>query len=450
MNYVASTDSDRAGMLKVIGADSFEELFSDIPQPLRSPDLDLPPAMGEADLMREMLALARRNAQMQDYTCFIGAGAYYHFVPSVVHHITGRSEFYTAYTPYQPEISQGTLQAIFEYQSVVCELTGMDVANASMYDGATATAEATILAQNVTRRNKVVVAPSVNPDYLSVLKTYTAEVGSRLVLDWDLEGCLRLGKVNAAKADEIVDGETACLLVQHPNFFGALEDVARLAEVAHQAGALFIVLVDPVSLGLLRTPGSYGADVVVGEGQSLGNPLSFGGPYLGLFAVKEAYLRQMPGRIVGQTVDHAGQTGYVLTLQTREQHIRREKAASNICSNEALNALASLVHTMALGGPGLRRVAELCLQKAHYAAGRIADIPGFSLACEAPFFKEFVIRCPKSPAELNAELLKHNIIGGYQLGKFHPQLADRMLLCVTEMHTKGEIDRLVGILRELA
>lgn len=446
MKYVPNTEADTEVMLKRIGVDSVAEPFDAIPRHLRSPHLDLPPALSEVELMREMTALARRNADTTDYACFLGAGAYNHFIPSVVRHITGRSEFYTAYTPYQPEISQGTLQSIFEYQSVICELTGMDVANASMYEGATAAAEAVSLARNVTGRRKIVVAPTVHPDYLSVLRTYTRESGSTVAADWGVDACLGAGQVSADAAAAVVDGETACVLVQQPNFLGCLEDVEQLAAVAHGAGALLVVIADMVSLALLKPPGALGADVVVGEGQPLGNPLSYGGPYLGVFAARDKYVRQMPGRIVGKTIDHSGRPGYVLTLQTREQHIRREKSTSNICSNEALNALAALSYVAAMGKQGMRRVAEICTQKAHYAASRVAIIPGFSLPYSAPFFKEFVVRSPRPPAQLNAELMRHRIIGGYELGKFDQRLSDCLLLCVTEMNTREEIDRLVDVL----
>lgn len=446
MNYVPNTDTDVATMLNALGIESCEQLFRDVPEHVRAPRLHLPAPLAEMELVRLTGDLARQNRDVQNRPCFLGAGAYRHFVPSVVRHIVSRSEFYTAYTPYQPEISQGTLQAIFEYQSIICQLTGLDVANASMYDGATAAAEAAILAQNATRRKKVVVAPSVHPNYMSVITTYARESGTAIVSDWDTAGSLSTGRINPDAARQVVDSDTACLLVQHPNFFGCLEDVEELSRAAHEVGALFVVIVDPISLGLLKPPGSYDADVAVGEGQPLGNALNFGGPYLGIMAAREKYVRQMPGRIVGRTTDHRGQPGYVLTLQTREQHIRREKATSNICSNEALNALTALVYLAALGKRGLRRVAELCAQKAHYTADRITALPGFEIAYPTPFFKEFVVRTPVLAAEVNAELLSKDIIGGLDLGQFYPQLADCMLFCVTEMNTKAEIDKLVTAL----
>ncbi len=445
MNYVPNTDDDRSKMLSRIGVGSTEELFNDLPVELKRPELGLAPALSEIDLTRLMADMAGRNVDADHYACFLGAGAYNHFIPSIVRHVTGRSEFYTAYTPYQPEVSQGTLQSIFEFQTMVCQLTGMDVANASMYDGASAAAEAVILAHHVTRRSKILIAPSVHPDYYDVIKTYTAELGLSIQSDWDA-ACLGSGRIGLSCASQAIQPDTACIVVQHPNFFGHLEDVESLAQTAHAAGALFIVIVDPISLGILKPPGSYSADIAVAEGQSLGNPLSFGGPYLGLFAAKQQYLRSMPGRIAGQANDAQGRRGYVLTLQAREQHIRREKATSNICTNEALNALAALVYMSAMGKKGLRRVAELCLQKSHYAADLINNVNGYELAYPHPFFKEFVVRCPAPPAEINRRLREEKIIGGYDLSKVDPKLENCMLLCVTEMNTKEEMDRLARTL----
>ena len=449
MDYVPNTDADRATMLDAIGVQSIDDLFVDIPSHLRHPALNLPPGLPEMGLRRLMNDLAQRNTSLNGVACFLGAGAYNHFIPSVVHHITGRSEFYTAYTPYQPEVSQGTLQTIFEYQSAVCELTGMDISNSSMYDGASATAEAAILAQGVTGRRKIVVSPTINPDYLAVLKTYTAELGSTIVSEWGTEHCFQTGQTDTVEAEKVLGDDVACLVVQHPNFFGLLEPIERLADIAHRASALLVVVVDPISLGLLKPPGAYDADVAVGEGQSLGNAINFGGPYLGIFAAKEKYVRHMPGRIVGQTTDAEGRRGFVLTLQAREQHIRREKATSNICTNEALNALAALVYLSAMGKQGLRRVAELCVQKSHYAAEQIAKLPGYAIAFSGPFFKEFVVRCPRPVSEINAHLFRRNILGGYDLARIDDRLDGYMLVCVTEMNTKDEIDRLVEALGEL-
>jgi len=452
MGYVPNTDADRAAMLAAIGVKSAAELFEDIPAQLRRPPLSLPKPLSEPEVLRHMCQLAQRNVNVESFPSFLGAGAYYHFVPSVVGHVTSRSEFYTSYTPYQPEVSQGTLQTIYEYQSMVCELTGMDVANASMYDGASALAEAIIMACNITRRDRVVMAPGVHPEYQQVVSTYTPG------LDIEIVGGGRLtepgrpfaGTFDPKEARRLLNDNVACLVVQEPSFFGCLEPVDELSQLAHECGALLVLCcTEPISLGLLRPPGDYGADIVVGEGQSLGNPLSFGGPYLGLFACRERFVRQMPGRIVGAAVDHEGRRGYVLTLQAREQHIRREKASSNICTNEALNALAASVYLASLGKAGLRRVAEQCAQKAHYAAERIAGLPGFHLAFEAPFFDEFAVDCPVDPSIINERLLERGIIGGYPLKNHYASLSNAMLFCVTEANRREDVDALVSALEEI-
>ena len=442
MSYIPHTESDRATMLAEIGVETIGDLFLDVPESVRYPELKLPPPLSELEILGELRAMSEENADLDHHACFLGAGAYNHFVPSVVGHIVGRSEFYTAYTPYQPEISQGTLQAIFEYQSMVCALTGMDVANASHYDGATSLAEAALMAVSVSRgkRRKIIVSPSVHPEYRATLRTYTP--GSDLTIS----------NLQYPISNTQFDDNTACLIIQNPDFFGQLAEASelnQLAEAVHAAGALLIVNTDPISLGLFTPPGEYGADIVVGEGQPLGNPLNFGGPYLGLFACREKYMRKMPGRLIGETVDTEGRRGFVLTLATREQHIRRERATSNICSNEALCALAAGAYLAAMGKSGLRKVAELCYHKAHYAAQQIAAIPGFDLVGDKPFFKEFVVRCPKPPGEINQALLERSIIGGYDLGRDYPHLENSMLLCVTEMNTKEEIDRLVEALEEV-
>ncbi|MDP2676041.1 MAG: aminomethyl-transferring glycine dehydrogenase subunit GcvPA [Dehalococcoidia bacterium] len=432
--YIPNTDEDRRAMLGAIGVATAGELFADIPPELRTEGLELPPALPEQELLREMSALAARNQVPEDgYACFLGAGAYRHFIPSVVGHVIGRAEFYTAYTPYQPEISQGTLQTMFELQSMVCELTGMDVANAGMYEGASALAEACLMACRVTGRDRIALADTLNPAYADVVRTYAS--GPGLAVDVVSDGGLT--------------SEHACLAVQHPNFFGCLENVwarpdgrpSGRGAAAHEAGALLIAAVDPVSLGMLAPPGEWGADVAVAEGQSLGWPVNFGGPYLGLFACRQDHLRQMPGRIVGRTTDLDGRTGYVLTLQTREQHIRRERATSNICTSQQLVGLATTVYLAAVGKQGLRRIAEVCYQRAHYAAERIAALSGFSLAFEAPFFKEFTVRCPRPPAEVLARLLEHGIIGGLDVSE---RVENGLLVCVTETNTREEIDRLVN------
>lgn len=419
-------------MLDAIGVATVEDLFADIPAELRIPGLGLPPALSERDLMREMVAAAARViAPGEGIASFLGGGAYRHFIPSTVAHITGRSEFYTAYTPYQAEISQGTLQTMFELQSMTCELMAMDAANSGMYDGASALAEACLMACRVTGRRRIAVHRSVNPAWAAVVRTYAS--GPDLTVDV------------VEHAD--IGGEHACLAVQQPAFLGGLEDVWALAEGAHFAGALYIAAVDPISLGMLAPPGGYGADIAVAEGQVLGSPPAFGGPYLGLFACRNEFLRQMPGRIVGRTTDLKGRTGYVLTLQTREQHIRRERATSNICTSQQLVGLAAVVYLATVGRRGLRQVAEACYHKAHYAARLIAGLEGYALATPEPFFKEFAVRCPRPPAEINRHLLQRGIIGGLDVSDRVP---NGMLLCVTEMNSRDEIDRLAEGLREAA
>ncbi len=449
MSYIPNTPADREAMLAAIGVDSIEDLFHDVPRQHRYPEFSLPAPLSEMEILAELRDLSERNANLDHTLCFLGAGAYNHFVPSVVDHLVSRSEFYTAYTPYQPEISQGTLQTIFEYQSMICALTGMDVANASHYDGATALAEAVIMALNVGRYKKkqVILSPNIHPEYREVVRTYTQGMGLTIVGDDDLTN-------DAHQAlQDLIDKNTCCVVVQNPDFFGRLStptEMQALADAAHAVKALLIVVADPISLGLFKPPGDYGADVVLGEGQPLGNALNFGGPYLGYFACHQANVRKISGRLVGQTMDSRGQRGYVMTFVAREQHIRRERATSNICTNQALNALAAGIYLATMGRRGLRQVAELCYHKAHYAARRIAALPGFELADDAPFFKEFAIHCPLPVQTLNNKLLKDwNIIGGLDLGCFYPHRKDQMLLCVTEMNTQKEIDHLVGALDKI-
>ena len=442
MPYIPHSDEDRKAMLAAIGLRSIEELFADVPEHARFPELDLPPALSEMEARWELEALAGANFTAADGPCFLGAGAYHHFVPAVVDAVLSRGEFYTAYTPYQPEISQGTLQAIFEYQTMICNLTGMEVANASHYDGATATAEAVITAVNVQRlkRRKIVVSPFVHPEYRAVVRTYTQGMG------------LTIGGENSGSAGlaDLLDKDTACLIVQYPDFLGCIEDLSDLADAAHAVGALLVVVADPIALGLLKPPGEFGADIVVGEGQGMGGGLNFGGPYLGFFATRKKYVRKMAGRLVGQTVDIEGNRGFVLTLSTREQHIRREKATSNICTNQGLVALAAAVYMAAMGKCGLRQVAELCYHKAHYAADRIDELQEYAILRNKPFFKEFAVRCPCPVAAINEHLLDQwGITGGYDLGQDYPHLKDHMLLCVTEMNPREEIDALVEALGEL-
>ena len=430
--YIPLTDDDRATMLRTIGAASTDTLFDDIPAEFRRPELRLPDALSELELLDDARALAARNRTAPEYACFLGAGAYRHFTPSIVAPLVMRGEFLTSYTPYQPEVSQGTLQTIFEFQSLVCELTGMDVANAGMYDGASALAEACLMACAVTGRRRIAISDRVHPNWLSVVRGYAH--GRDITVDVQPHGAFAL------------NGEHACLAVAQPDFFGRVSiDAAVWGDAAHAAGALYVVAAEPVSLGLYRPPSEYGADIVVAEGQSLGVPLSFGGPYVGMFACRDKYVRQMPGRIVGQTKDIEGRTGYVLTLQTREQHIRRERATSNICTSEQLIALATVVYLATLGPRGLRRVAELCYEKAHYAADRIGTLPGYSVECGEPFFHEFVVRTPKPPAEIDRALIARRIIGGLDVSD---AAHSRMLLCVTETNNRAEIDELVEALRD--
>ncbi len=445
MPYIPHSDEDRRSMLAAIGVGSLDGLFDDVPKQARFPDLELPEPLSEMEVRWELENLAWANTTAADGPCFLGAGAYHHYVPAVVDAVLHRGEFFTAYTPYQPEISQGTLQAIFEYQTMICSLTGMDVSNASHYDGATATAEAVIAALNVGRlkRRKVVISPFVHPEYRAVVRTYTQGMGLTIVGDEDGS----TGLADPAKLAELVDEDTCCLVVQSPNFLGQIEVLDGLAGAAHEQGALLVVVTDPIALGLLKPPGEFGADIVVGEGQALGGGLNFGGPHLGFYATRLELVRRMAGRVVGQTVDTEGQRGFVLTLSTREQHIRRQKATSNICTNQGLVALGAAVYLAAMGKQGLRQVAELCYHRAHYAAERIDELNDFEVVQAKPFFKEFALRCPAPVSEINRHLLdEFGIIGGYDLGRDYAQLKDHMLLCVTEMNPRAEIDALVEAL----
>jgi glycine dehydrogenase subunit 1 len=445
MTYVPNTAADRQAMLDIIGVDSVEALFEAVPQEARFPKLNLPRPLSEMEVLAEMGRMADANADANHYTWFLGAGAYNHFVPSAVPQLQMRGEFYTAYTPYQPEASQGTLQAIFEYQSMMAELTGMEVVNASHYDGSTSLAEAAIMSVNATRgnRTKVLVSPNVHPQYREVLKTYVQGTDLKVVGDENPANDL-----TALKG--MLDDETACLVVQWPNFFGELEPLDGLADAVHAAGALLVVHVDPISLGLLKPPAAYGADIVTGEGQSLGNNLNFGGPYLGIFATTNKLVRKMPGRLVGQTVDTQGRRGFVLTLSTREQHIRREKATSNICTNQGLVALGAAIYMAAMGKQGLRKVAELGYHKAHYAAAQIDQLAGYQVINRYPFFKEFVVRCPKPAQDIARQLNGQKILPGFVLSRAFPERTHDLLVCVTELNSKTQIDALVQALREVA
>jgi glycine dehydrogenase subunit 1 len=442
MRYLPNTRQNQRAMLDAIGVHSIDDLLKKIPPKARlSRPLHLPPALAEMDLIRHMRQLAATNADADETVCFLGGGAYDHYVPSPINHLISRGEFFTAYTPYQPEASQGTLRSIYEYQTMIAELTGMDVANASIYDGASSLAEAALMAHAVTGRGEIVLAAGVNPLYRRVVATYCQGLGLRLRDVPAPEGIL-----DRDAARRMVGSRTAALVVQSPNFYGCLEDVAAAAELTHAAGALMIVASDPANLGVLEAPGRQGADIVVGEGQGLGVPLSYGGPYLGVFAAKQEFVRRLPGRLVGATVDIDGRRGFTLTLQTREQHIRRGRATSNICTNVALCALMATVYLAILGRRGLARAGELSMAKAHYAAERLTRVPGVSLRFPAPFFKEFALRLPKAPERVVARLAREGILAGIPLKPFDRKLDDGLLVAVTEKRTREEIDRLAGAL----
>jgi glycine dehydrogenase subunit 1 len=440
MPYIPNTDADRQGMLAAIGVKSFEQLLEDIPTELRWKGTpDLPPGCSEMEVVREVEALAGDNAAAPGVVSFLGGGVYDHFIPGAIAELLARSEFYTAYTPYQAEVSQGTLTAIFEFQTLICQLTGMEVANASVYDGASSLGEAALMAQAATGRRELAVAGTVNPLYRQVLRTYTR--GLKMVIR---EIPCPHGQVDLAALERMTGPETAAVMIQHPNFLGILEPQKEVIELAQKAGALAVVSVDPISLGLLQPPGLLGADIAVGEGQPLGIPQGFGGPLLGFLACRQKLLRRMPGRLVGQTTDDHGRRGFVLTLQTREQHIRREKATSNICTNHALNALAATIYLSLMGRQGLVDVAHLCLQKSHYARDRICEISGFESAFEQPFFREFVIHTPVPPGEIVTALVERSLLAGVDLSRFDLGLDDGLLMAVTEKRTRADIDRLAA------
>ncbi|HWR29901.1 MAG TPA: aminomethyl-transferring glycine dehydrogenase subunit GcvPA [Negativicutes bacterium] len=445
-SYLPHTEEDRRSMLEAIGVKSVEELFADIPAEVRMKrPLNLPPALSEMELKSHIQELALQDRDFEESLYFLGAGAYDHYIPSVVKNIVGRSEFLTAYTQYQPEISQGYLQALWEYQSLICLLTGMEMAVTSLYDGSTAMAEASLMACGITGRNEILISRTVHPHWRDVLATYARDRDVTIrVVDY-VDGVTSLDALSAQ-----VNEKTAAVICQNPNFFGCVEDMKQAAQITQAKGALFIAAVNPISLGVLEAPGILGADIVVGEGQSMGLPVSFGGPYIGFLATRDKWLRRTPGRIVGQTVDSEGTRGFVLTIQAREQHIRREKATSNICSNEALCSLAVAVYLSALGREGIRQVAELCLQKAHYAQKRIIAVPGFKPVFSQPFFNEFVVRCPLPPTELNFELQEAGVVAGLDLGKYYPELNGCMLTAVTEKRTREEIELLAGMLKEVS
>ena len=444
MSYIPHTANETQQMLGAIGVDAIEALFEAAPATHRFPKLELPPPMSEMEVAAEMLAISEANDHAQDFAIFRGAGAYHHFIPSVVNHILLRGEFYTAYTPYQPEISQGTLQATYEYQSMMCALTGMDAANASHYDGATSLAEAVTVALEVARhrRKKVILSHAIHPQYREVVRTYHQGRDIRIIGD--------RGRGEIVDLMEMLDENTAMLAVQYPDFFGQIDDLTALADAVHDAGALLVMVANPMALSIFKSPGELGADIVVGEAQPMGVPLGFGGPYLGYFAIRQKYVRRIAGRIIGETLDADGKRAFVMTLRPREQDIKRERASSNICTNQGLMALSASVYMALMGKNGLRKVGELNYHKAHYAANEINRLDGYSVDMSKPFFNEFVVACPRPIAEINEALLAEGVIGGLDLGPHYFHLNDRMLLCVTEMNAKEEIDRLVEILGGLS
>ncbi|MEI5908101.1 aminomethyl-transferring glycine dehydrogenase subunit GcvPA [Bacillus spongiae] len=433
--YLPMTDKDQAEMLSAIGVESVDELFSDIPEKVRfQGEYNIKEAKPETSLMKELSTLAGKNADLKQYISFLGAGVYDHYIPTIVDHVLSRSEFYTAYTPYQPEISQGELQAIFEYQTMICELTGMDVANSSMYDGGTALAEAAMLSCGQTRRKKVLVSETVHPESLAVLETYAKGQYIEVVTIPHKDGVTDL-----AKLEELMNDDIAAAVIQYPNFFGRVEPLQEIESIIHQHKGLFVVSSNPLALGVLTPPGKFGADIVVGDAQPFGIPAAFGGPHCGYFAVTKKLMRKVPGRLVGQTTDEEGRRGFVLTLQAREQHIRRDKATSNICSNQALNALAASVAMTALGKKGVQEMAVQNIQKAHYAK-KAFEKQGFEIVFSGPSFNEFVVKLNSSVKQLNEKLLTKGIIAGYDLGRDFVELDNHMLVAITELRTKEEID----------
>ena len=447
--FTPHTSQEIEEMLKAIGVNSIDDLFKKVPESHRFPELDLPEPLMEMQILDELNEIASANASADSLTSFLGAGAYNHYIPAAVDMLLRRGEFYTAYTPYQPEVSQGTLQAIFEFQSLMKELTGMDISNASHYDGATATAEAANMAYHFFRgkRKKIVVSRAVNPQYRATLRTYMQGLDGVKVFGDDPEIGLN---TKAKKFTDLIDGDTALVIVQYPDFFGRIIDYTNLVNISHGQGALIAFVFNPTALGILKPPGAFDVDVAVGDGQPLGIPLSYGGPYLGIFTTKEKYVRKIAGRLVGETVDEEGQRAYVLTLTAREQHIRREKSTSNICTNQGLMALAATIYLSLLGKKGFKQVANLCYQKAHYTADQISKIDGFDqIFCDTPFFHEFVIKTPKPVNMIQSHLLEHWILGGYDLGKDYPELKDHLLLAVTEKLSKVDIDDLVMTLQEV-
>ena len=444
MEYIAVNEKEKKEMLKSIGVQNADELFSAIDRSARIKGLNLAAGLSELELLSKFENLSKKNISLKEIKCFRGAGIYEHFIPSLVEEITGRSEFLTAYTPYQAEASQGTLQAIFEYQSLIVELTGLDVANASLYDGGSAVAEAALLCARSTGRKKLLVSGALHPEYLEVLKTYLQ--GSDITITTIPPAN---GKTSAEKAEALIDPETAAVIIQSPNFFGSIEDMTEFKKIAEKEGALLVSVVNPVSLGLLKPPKETGADIAVGEGQVLGNPAGLGGFTFGFMAAKQALAWKMPGRIVGQTTDANGRRGFVLTLQSREQHIRREKATSNICTNAALNAFAGCVYLSGWGPKGLKKLGELNALKSRYAFDEIIKVKGFESAFpNAAFFNEFTVKTSKDTRIIEEKLLKEKILGPLELERFFPEMKGHILFCVTETRTKEDIDKLVKVLKE--
>ncbi len=446
MDFVPQTEEELQEMLRAIGVDSFDDLLTQVPPELKCSPMKLPRGMSESELLDRTRRLAARNVPVSRRSSFLGAGAYDHFIPEVVRDLSSRSEFYTAYTPYQPEASQGFLQAMFEYQTAICELTGMDVSNASLYDGASALAEAALMALRTRGdRSKIVVSRAVHPEYRQVLQTYLRGAGVSVdELPYE-DGVTSLSAIEG-EANE----QTAAVVLQSPNFFGCIEDMERASEIAHEKGSLLIAVVNPISLGVLAPPGEYGAEIAVGDGQPLGNDLSYGGPHLGFLACTEALRRKMPGRVVGMTDDADGNRGFVLTLQTREQHIRREKATSNICTNHALNALRACIYLCCLGKEGIRRLGELNVHKSHYLLERLSEIEGLNPTFSSPFFNEFAVRFPQPVGKLSSHLAKSGVVGGagVELGRWYPELKDSMLICVTETKSRAQLDDFAAALEE--
>lgn len=440
--FIPHTDKDISEMLKTIGVEHLSDLFIDIPEEQRFPDLNLPDGLSELEVMETLREISGSNESLQDLYCFLGAGAYNHYSPAVVDSFLRNGDFYSAYTPYQPEISQGTLQAIFEYQSLIANLTGMESSNASHYDGATSMAEAALLAyyQYRGKRKKFLISKTIHPHYLEVVTTYLDGFD-------DIE--IIITEAEPENIAALVDDKTAMVFVQYPDFLGAIYEYDNLAEAIHQSEGMFCVSANPIALAILRSPAEFGADVVVGDGQPLGIPLSYGGPYLGFFATRTKYIRKIAGRLVGETVDQNGNKGYVLTLTAREQHIRREKATSNICTNQGLLALAATIYLSVVGKHGLIDVANLCYQKAHYAATQLDQLPNYHVIQDQPFFNEFVVECPQSATEINQHLLEHGILGGLDIAAFYPELHNPMLIACTEMNDKSQIDFLLDVLSEV-